>query len=577
MCGIHLVTHSNNRDYANGIIKTMLSVSEHRGPDEKRIYENAYVVAGVNRLRIVGGKRGEQPIYNSDQTITVLGNGEIYNYLTLTKELKGIHSHNSTSDISVILHLYEELGIDFLGKLEGQFSFIIIDNDRQKLYFARDRWGITPLFYARGSKQLMISSSIRSIINTNTLKTIAFDEQALAESWILYGPTPPRTSFKGINQLAPGEYAEYDLKTKELTIQAYTTKEIGRTNLGKPSVNLHEAVESSVSMRIHGEGRVGVYVSGGLDSAIIAALVNKLSPEKPYLLGITFKDLRYDESYYQKILASHTNCVLQNIEVTAQSIVDAVEECVRYTDCPLIRSAPIPMLLLSRQAKKIGVKYALGGEGADELFSGYPVFKRGQSSVSHKWDELFKYISYFTDESLQERIEEVYLEFIGSNKKKLISELQQQEIDTKLSRYLLCSQGDRTAMANSIELRFPFLDSTVARIAQEQNSDIDDLDINKSILRDTFGYLLPETIKNRVKKGYLSPDLDVINLLIKSMEFKRLMSEEYCRYVGIFNPDKVSILIDHVGTTSEARFLLFVYTTHLLYYNLKFKSEHVYV
>lgn len=560
MCGIHLIA-GETQSVAIDRVQRMVKVSTHRGPDAASTYEDKEVAIGFNRLEIVGGSHGAQPITSADGSLVLVGNGEIFNY----RELDNGYKYKTTSDLEVVLHLYEEYGVDFIDKLEGQFSFVIFDKSKRRLLFARDRWGITPLYYAQAGKKLSLSSSIRALFKSGVIANISLDPLGLAEHWYSYGPTPPRTAFKGIYQIPPGSFAEYNLDSNTMTTQRYLDNILPQhaTHINETDATklLRTTLVESTRTRLQPDKQPGVYVSGGVDSSIVAAIVNQASVIKPKLFGIGFTDKSFDESIYQKQLASHLGCELENIFIDTQDIIENIEKCIGFTEGPLIRTAPIPMMLLSEKVRKSGIKYVLCGEGADELFAGYPVFQKGVSSVQDKRSELSMFGPFFID---QAAIQEVGGSF--DKVESSLHELRRQEINTKLSRYLLVNQGDRVAMANSVEQRFPFLDSSVAELA---GSFSDELLINneyqgKHILRKAFEEVLPGNLIDRKKQGYLTPDLQVVKELLKSGKINEVLSQSSCEEIGVFDYAQMSSLIADIDTEIKARFLLFTYSTHLL-------------
>lgn len=556
MCGIHLVTSSNPSTALEAVNK-MVATTTHRGPDGTHASQVGNVTFGFNRLMIVGGSQGEQPIMIETKGLTLIGNGEIFNY----KELDEGFDYKTTSDLEIILHLYDKYATSFLERLEGQFSFALHDSRKKQIVFARDRWGITPLFYSL-KPDLVLSSSIKALIKSGLLESdVTLDPQGIAEQWFLYGPTPPRTIFKGIHQLAPGSVALYNLEKSSLITEHYADA-LPQTNKEKASPQtLRDALTQSVQKRLQGEYGPGVYVSGGVDSSIIASLVARVGAN-PKLFSISFTDAEYDESPYQRKLAEYLDCELQSVHIETKDIISHLDECLAYTESPLIRTAPVPMMLLSHVVRGSGLKYILCGEGADELFAGYPVFQKGLSSVADKKEEALSFARYFQNKKECEAAASVLKSF--SVNPSLLN-LRREEIDTKLSRYLLANQGDRVSMANSIEQRFPFLDSSVAQIASGLEDDkLIHNGNGKWILRKAFEDYLPDELLYRKKQGYLTPDVGVAKALQKSPGFREALSEEACNKYGIFNYANIQKLLESINTTAEARFILFAYTTHRL-------------
>lgn len=545
----------------------MVKRAAHRGPDETSIYEDQEVVIGFNRLEIVGGSHGTQPITNADDSIVIAGNGEIFNY----KELDNNYKYKTTSDLEIALHLYEEYGTSFIDKLEGQFSFVIFDKSKRKLLFARDRWGITPLYYTQIGKTFLLSSSIRALIKSGIIGDLSLDSTGIAEHWYLYGPTPPRTAFKNIYQIPPGSFSEYDLDSHTIVTQDYLDNVLPQSAASSykeidAAAMLQATLVESVRTRLQSDKQPGIYVSGGVDSSIIAAIVNQTSPIKPKLFGIGFTDRSFDESAYQRQLAAHLECELENVFISTMDIIANIEKCIEFTESPLIRTAPVPMMLLSQKVRESGIKYVLCGEGADELFAGYPVFQKGISSVQDKWHELSMFTPIFIDQPAIQKIRSSSNE-VGNS----LHILRRHEISTKLSRYLLVNQGDRVAMANSVEQRFPFLDSSVASLAGNLADDllINDEHQGKYILRKAFSDSLPQNLIDRKKQGYLTPDLQVVKELHEKGQLDEILSESTCNEVGIFDHSQLHNLLTNIDTETKARFLLFAYSTHILVKSMK--------
>lgn len=316
----------------------------------------------------------------------------------------------------------------------------------------------------------------------------------------------------------------------------------------------------------------GIYLSGGLDSAIIAYLASKISKKRPVAFGIRFSESQFDEGKYQSVVAKALRIPLIQIKVTPKDIVKNIIHCVKHAETPLIRTAPIPMYLLSKSVQKERIKYVLCGEGADELFFGYPVFLKNKTSYEDKWLENCKYFDWFSDRLMKKHIKNSF-KHISDRNKKNDSDVRLKEINTKLSQYLLTNQGDRMSMAHGIEQRFPYLDSCVRKFAFNLNHhQLFDKNGGKAILRSAFKAVLPKSIILRKKQGYLAPDISVMNLVLNNDNLRRFFTKDAFQTVGIFNYQKVSQVIKNISdggslTESDARMLLFVLTTHILHTN----------
>ena len=569
MCSINLIL--SQKESPLKLKQSALDMARstlHRGPDSTEIISGKGFALCFNRLEIVGGSQGFQPISNETNRIHLICNGEIFNHKELVKKYKLKHLHKTTSDVEVLLHLYEELGPGFVKLLEGQFAFTIVDENKGQVIIGRDRFGINPLFYHMKRNLLVIASEIKAIFNSGFIKNISLNPEGIAESWFFYGSIVPNTSFANIFQLPPASIGVYKINTGKLVVTSYwslTKQEKG----AYPNQKLDKILSNSVQKRLQGSYGPGVYVSGGLDSSIIAFLVKKFSKNKPKLFSITFKDKNFDESKFQDQLAKFLKCSLHKVHIDTHTIIKNIKQGLFHTETPLIRSSPIPMMLLSKEVRKCGIKFVLCGEGADELLLGYPVFAKGKSSIQDKWKENRKYIKFFVNPELCNKILNKYKKLIGIKKDSNALSIRKIEIQTKLSQYLLTNQGDRMSMANSVEQRFPYMDTDVVNYALNADKNIlMQNNVGKDILRKTFQSVLPKELTMRKKQGYLSPDIDVACELIKHQECKKYLSEQSIEKLKIFNYLEVSNLIKRIASLevkeSDARFLLFVYTTQLL-------------
>lgn len=571
MCSINLIL--SKKESPSKLYEAVINMTRstsHRGPDSTEIISGRGFSLGFNRLEIVGGSKGSQPISNEDNKIHLICNGEIFNYKELMKIHKNKHVYKTTSDVEVLLHLYEELGPEFIKLLDGQFAFTIIDENKGRVIIGRDRFGINPLFYYMKEDLFIVGSEIKAILNSGYLKNIRLNPESIAESWFFYGSIPPKTSFKDVFQLSPAFLGIFDFRTNKLNTTPYwSLSEQGKDMDSNQTQKLDKILSNSIKRRLQGNYKPGLYVSGGLDSSIVALLTEKFSNIKPELFSIVFKDKKFDESKYQDQLATFLKCRLHKVHIDTKTIVENIKQGIYHTETPLIRSAPIPMMLLSKEARKWKVKFVLCGEGADELFLGYPVFIKGKSSVQDKWDENKEYIKFFIDPEMNNKIQQEYKKITSIEKDSNLLYVRIIEIQTKLSQYLLINQGDRMSMANGIEQRFPFLDLEVVNYASSVNKKmLIQNNIGKNILRKTFQALLPKKLVMRKKQGYLAPDIEVAHELLKNEKYRKFLSEQCIKKLNIFNYFEVTKLIKKISSKemkeSDARFLLFIYTTQLL-------------
>lgn len=577
MCSINFI-HSElaGKEKLEAAIANMLEVTKHRGPDSSKMYVEDKFGLGINRLEIVGGYKGQQPITDQDKKIFLLCNGEIFNYKSLKRELFPEEKFATTSDCEIILHLYKKFGKDCVNYLEGQFAFVLLDLTRNQILIARDQYGIHPLFYYFDNQNILFASEIKAIFASTLVDNKKFDSYGIAENMFFYGPIPPRTCFKNIRQLLPGHTGTYNFSTRTFKTEDYRKVSKHKTLTGKNigangKYKLQRLLAKSIKIRLQGNSSPGVYISGGIDSAIIAHYVKELSERNPVAFSISFSNRNFDEGRYQKIVAETLKMPLIRIKISSKDIIENILNCIRHTETPLIRTAPIPMYLLSQAVKKKNIKFVLCGEGADELFAGYPVFLRGKTSFEEKWLDNKKYLGWFKDQRITRHIKRSFEEMSLPNSLKDNKSLRLKEIDTKLSQYLLSNQGDRMSMAHGIEQRFPYLDSQIAEFAFNlSKKDLFDKDGGKAILRRSFKNVLPKTIVARKKQGYLAPDVSVVTSIIKSGHFNYYFKQSVVESIGIFQYKKISkaikqILRSNVVPEDDARMLLFVLTTHLLH------------
>lgn len=311
-------------------------------------------------------------------------------------------------------------------------------------------------------------------------------------------------------------------------------------------------LEQAVKKRLHGDFTPGVYASGGLDSSAIASVISKIN-HKTKLFSIQFLDQVYDESYYQTILAQKLELGFGRLLISDYDILNNLIKTIWHTECPLSRTAPIPMLLLSKLVREQGFKCVISGEGADELLAGYPVFQKSKPSIMAKFKLANEILPLFTEAKrlknlIKDNFDKYQLQLNSKGAK--LQNCQMIEIDTKLSRYLLAAQGDRVSMANGIEQRFPFLDEDLIdfiRLLPDywfiSNSE------GKVILKEAMRNRLPKIIIQRPKKGYLSPDRVLAMFYRESNNtmLKDMLSLDKIKDAGYFDMNEVKRLLTRIN------------------------------
>lgn len=570
MCSINFIYNNNaNAEKLNEEIQNMASATKYRGPDDTQCVIKDKCALSFNLLDIIGGS---QPIHDKTKNLILICNGEIFNHAELKNSYFSNDKFLTKSDVEIILHLYKKMGVNCLKYLEGQFSFLLFDLNAKKILIARDRFGINPLFYHKQDGVFIVSSEIKSILAANIIKNLRLNKTAVAQNMFFYGALLPHTCFFDIFQLPPASFGIYDIQTETISIKPYYNLKTkgSKKNKNQLEKELKQILAESVKKRLQGNSIPGVYLSGGLDSSIIAYLMSRLS-KKTKLFSIAFKNPQFDESKYQLLLAKTLHLKLKQILISISDISDNVSKSIYHAETPLIRTAPIPMMLLSKMVRNERVKFVLCGEGADELFAGYPVFLKGKSSFQDKWPVIKNFINIFNDDSIKDNILQEYKKMNKKQSKNYLVDSRKKEISTKLSQYLLSNQGDRMSMANGVEQRFPFLDTDVVNFAFSLNKKhLIYKKEGKLILKQTFKNEIPDKIANRKKQGYIAPDIEVIKHMLKQKDNIDLLSFTYLQKTNIFDYKIVKkltkkVLQDNILKEFEANALLFILSTQILY------------
>lgn len=562
MCGIAGIARQSPTGVAVDSLGRMATAIRHRGPDGYGFYVGQRVGLAHVRLSIIDVEGGAQPLTNEDGQIVITYNGEVYNHPELRRELEDRgHIFRTHTDTEILVHGYEEWGVDVLHRLNGQFAFAIYDRARETVFVARDRFGVRPLFYAQRNGDFYFGSEIKAILASGEIDA-ALDRRGLHEALTLWGSRPPRTPFSGIASLEPGTYGLW--KDGALFLRRYYELDYPEVSEEPADAieQLDEIMLRSVGMRMRADVPVGAYVSGGLDSSITASLAARSSPHQLRSFSITFDDPRFDESGFQREIADAVGSIHSVASIGPGTIAETFPKVLWHAETPLLRTAPVPMYHLAKLTKESGIKVVLTGEGADELFLGYDLFKevsvrrfclrRPESLYRQRlFDRLYPYLTqqgkggefwrkFFLEAGelgdplfshmprflLSSRIKEFYTpEFRkGLGGVDVITELRASlptrffawsplnraaylEMTTLLSTYLLSAQGDRMAMAHGVEGRFPFLDHRLFEFAAAlpTGSRLRGLR-EKEVLRRWAGRVLPSRIQGRGKQPYRAPD-----------------------------------------------------------------------
>lgn len=603
MCGICGVVSISGVVVDRELPSRMIAAIRHRGPDDTGIYLDSQVALGHARLSIIDLSGGHQPMAEDQGGLWITFNGEIFNYIELAEELtKKGHRFSTQSDTEVILHLYQEEGERCVNRLNGQWSFAIWDSRKRKLFLSRDRLGVRPLYYTRTKNHFLFASEIKALLECPevhcTLDTIALDQ--IFTFWF---PLPPRTAFKDILQLPPG----HSMTVQDGTIRVWRFWDIeysppDQIVEGAEALRAEELLgllQDATRIRLRSDVPVGAYLSGGLDSTLIAALAKNVVTDRLRTFSVGFEDAAFDESGYQLEASAFLRTEHSRIHCSYKDIANVFDEVIWHSEQPILRTAPAPMYLLSKLVRDSGYKVVLTGEGADETLGGYDIFKEGK--IRRFWarnpDSMYRPLIlkrlYPYMEDIQRQPSAYLQRFFHINPDAVaspfFSHLPRWELTSKLKMflsdavqaetrsrnslselaqllpcgysswshfnqaeyleamyllpgYILSSQGDRMAMANSIESRHPFLDYRVVEFAARLpvNLKMKVLD-EKYLLKRAAAGLIPDSIHNRPKQPYRAPDGKCF--FLSSDQLSAALCPDQIKRTGIFDPQRVSALV----------------------------------
>jgi asparagine synthase (glutamine-hydrolysing) len=586
-------------------IRAMLPPLHHRGPDGSGVHLGPGIGLGHVRLSILDLAGGTQPLYNETGSICVTFNGEIFNFVELRTQLESAgHRFHTRSDTEVIVHAYEQFGDAFVHHLNGQFAIALWDSGRRRLLLLRDRAGILPLFYTRCGGRLLFASEVKGLLPLLPAAP-ALDPVALDQLFSFWAPVSPRTLFRDVQELSPGHMLV--IEGGHLRDVCYwdwqfpTAGDWYQGSESRQADDLHALLADATRIRLRADVPVGAYLSGGLDSSALVALIrqNSSAPLKTFSIGFT--DAALDESAHQQTLVNALNLDHHRTLCSNADIGAAFFDTIRHTESPVLRTAPVPMRLLSGLVRSQGYKVVLTGEGADEVLGGYDIFKEakirrfwaqqpdsrwraqllnrlypwldtsGQQGIAYLRKfygvgmdrpdaPLFSHLTRFqTTAQCKQFFSKELTAALGSSAEQVLTESlpaemsrwhpfnrsQYLDMKTLMPGYLLNSQGDRMLMGNSVEGRFPFLDHRVIEFAARLNPSIKMRGLNeKYLLKRAMAGLVPSSIIDRHKQPYRAPDIPAFFTATPPEYVTELMSEHKVRAAGYFDPKKVRMLLD---------------------------------
>jgi asparagine synthase (glutamine-hydrolysing) len=391
MCGITgVMQFAGNARVEPGVLRQMCAAMVHRGPDDEGVYTSGGVGLAMRRLSIVDLATGHQPLSNEDGTVWIVFNGEIYNHAELRPQLEARgHVYRTHSDTETIVHLYEEYGRDCVQHLRGMFAFAIWDARTQRLFIARDRLGIKPLYYQKTAERLIFGSEIKVILAHPGVDA-QFHRSALPEYLAFGYLSGEETFYAGIRKLMPGHWMQIN-SSGQVKIERYWDLPVTQDAPARPESyyiqKYRELLEQAVSSHLMSDVPLGVFLSGGVDSSAVAALMTKIRGTPVETFSVGYVEDAYSELPYARIVAKHIHSVHHEVLVSQQEFFDALPHLIWQEDEPIVWPSSVPLYFVARLARE-RVKVVLTGEGADETLAGYTRYAFTLKNAA--WDRLYR-------------------------------------------------------------------------------------------------------------------------------------------------------------------------------------------
>jgi asparagine synthase (glutamine-hydrolysing) len=561
------------------VVAAMAEVQRHRGPDDDGTYVAGPLALGFRRLSIVDIAGGRQPMLNEDGSIAMVCNGEIFDSDLLRDELERLgHRFASRCDVEVALHAYEQYGLAFLDRLEGQFALAVHDARAGRLVLARDRFGVCPLHVAVFGRTLVFASEIKGIL-AHPAATCRVDLTGLDQVFAFPGLVSPTTAFAGITALPPGHCA---VVTDRLELRQYWDVEFPAEDGSPARVDEREYAErleallaAAVRRRLRADVPVGLYLSGGLDSALIGSFMVEHGARALPSFSITFPGAGMDESGHQETVARALGADHHAVPFDWRRLADGLRPMVRHAECPVKETYNVCVASLSAAARSCGVPVVFGGEGADELFAGYVGYRfdaagrRGDDlddgfEAAYRerlWgDRDFAYETRFV--AMRELLTSLYsaevnaarpdfdcLDRVPIDRARLrgrhpVNRRSYLDLKLRLADHLIGDHGDRMAMANGVEVRYPFLDRELVEFVATVPPDLKLRGLQeKYLLKRVAAGRVPRPIVMREKFGFHAPGSP--ELLKGGAEWiGDMLSPARIRRQGYFDPAAVSAVRD---------------------------------
>jgi len=587
-------------------LRRMAAMLGHRGPDGYGLYRDDSIGLAHTRLSIIDLTGGAQPIHNEDRSIWITFNGEIFNYVELRETLEGLgHRFYTHSDTEVIVHSFEEYGDKAWSKFNGQFAFALWDSRSHRLWLVRDRVGILPLYYARVPGRVLFASEAKAMFASGYLEP-RFDGAGLVQVFSRWSVPSPSTVFASVRSVPPGQAICFDEHLHETTSTYWQANFAENGRLAAMSRDeaaelLGDHLDRAVNFRLRADVPVGAYLSGGLDSSVIAWLIRHNDRGRLQTFAVRFEDPEFDETVQQRRMAELLGTEHHEIVCRSTDVGDVLRDVIWHCETPLLRTAPAPLFMLSQLVRENGMKVVLTGEGADEWLAGYNIFKedkvrrfwarqpdstarpallgrlydyvgQGRTQSTSLWQQFFRrglteldhpFYSHrvrwkntawslrflapdLRDDIDESRIEADLARMMPEDWREWhpLARAQLIEITTFMSSYLLSCQGDRVAMAHGVEVRYPFLDPEVVDLCAALPPGVKLRGLrDKAALRSLASRHLPADIWQRPKQPYRAPMTRVLFGARSPDYVEELLSPPYLERFGLTDCNAATKLV----------------------------------
>lgn len=558
MCGICGIIGLGDKEAAEKGISLMNAALAHRGPDDDGFFVDSGIALGHRRLAIIDlSKNGHEPMFSADGRFVLVYNGEIYNFKNLRLELQrskvgdtnSAYSFRTQSDAEVIIAAYQRYGVECVRFFNGMFAFAIWDKQKEELFIARDRVGIKPLYYWQGNNNILFSSEIRALLKSNLVPK-KLDKNALYDYVTFQTVHAPSTILEDVKMLLPGHYllikkGEANIPVKQQ--KYWSLEDIPVQSSGKSYDQICKDIKdlffAAVERRLIADVPFGAFLSGGIDSSLVVAVMSKLMRERVRTFSVSFAESEYSEAPYASQIAKQYNTEHHDIKLSPNECLFKLPDALTSMDHP--SGDGINTYIVSEATKKAGITMALSGMGSDELFAGYPLFKRLYKLEKMKWVSGFPFVSFpfhimnmlkpspasnklleiaglpnwslentypVTRETFTKKETERLLKLVTYNDRNLMLNKKHEILSrisvAELSNYLpdvLLRDTDQMSMAHALEVRVPFLDYTLVEYVLGLSDEVKYPHTPKKLLTDSMKGLLPENITNRKKMGFTFP------------------------------------------------------------------------